>query len=296
MTKLTENPFLQEFLPYNENLIKAIDVTIQNGQDENKDTLYYLRGYYIFVNFLVDEKNVFNDMPEGFKVLLSKASLDLFAVYSTISSGCINQSLAIVRSLFESSVYLTYINRDFDKLLYLYQNHKDFLAYHKWNQDKELLNFTKAHEAAIAKKYESIKNNYKKRGPWYEYPLLEDMKNHNSYKDIKKKRATFKAMCVITGNEELYNRLYVTMSESVHGSSLTGSLFKNEKDHISMAPNFSPFYINTTAAFAIAFLHNMVTVGLKNQIDKGHTEYSSYLSYSEKYSNLLIDKGTKNKG
>ncbi|MEC0273111.1 hypothetical protein [Peribacillus frigoritolerans] len=69
---MTENPFLQEFLPYNENLIKAIDVTIQNGQDENKDTLYYLRGYYIFVNFLVDEKNVFNDMPEGFKVLLSK--------------------------------------------------------------------------------------------------------------------------------------------------------------------------------------------------------------------------------
>ncbi|MDR4927239.1 DUF5677 domain-containing protein [Peribacillus simplex] len=292
---MTENSFSQEFLPYNDNLIKVIDKTIQKGRDENKDTLYFLRGYYIFVNFLVDEKNVFNDMPDGFKVLLSKASLDLFAIYNTISSGCMSQSLTLVRSLFESSVYLTYINRDFEKLLEFYQNYKDFLAYHKWNQEKELFDLPKETEEEIVQKYESIKNNYSKRGPWYERPLLKDMEEHIAFNHMKKKRATFRAMCVITGNEEFYNRLYSTMSESVHGSSLIGSLFINEKDNISMAPNFSPFYIDTTAAFAILFLHNMVSIGLNNQIEKGHSEYLSYLRYSVAYADQLIDKGIKYK-
>lgn len=292
---MTENLFLKEFLPYDNEMIKVINLTKQKGEKENKDTLYFLRGYYIFVNFLVAEKSVFNEMPDGFKMLLSKASLDLFAIYNTLSSGCMSQSLTLVRSLFESSVNLTYINRDFDRLMEYYLNHKDFLAYHKWIDEKELFNFPIEKEEEIVQKYESIKMNYNKRGPWYEIPLLKDMEEHRTFTHLKRKRATFKAMCIVTEQEEFYNRLYSTMSESVHGSSLIGSLFINEKNNISIAPRYDTFYIDSTSAFAIMFLHNMVSIGLKRQIEKGFTEYTNYFRYSEAYANQLINNAAKMK-
>lgn len=288
---LTNHPFLREFLPYNDRLINVLDLTFKEEKVKNKDVLYVLRGYYILVNFLVDEKNVFNQMPEGYKTLLSKGSLDLLATYSTLSSGCMNQSLSLVRSLFESSVYLTYVNRDFEKRIKLYENYKHFASYYKWKDNKELFNLPPEKEEEIRKNYALIKNDYSRHGSWYEKPLLEDMEGHSAFNHIRKKRATFKAMCIITGQEEMYSRLYSTMSESVHGSSLIGGLFINEKDNISMAPKFDLFYIKTLSAFSILFLNSMVEIGLSRQIENGHTEYKSYLDYSRRYADILLKEG-----
>lgn len=292
---MNENTFLKEFSPYRDNLNEVINRTLLNGRHKNEDTLDFLKGYYIFVNFLVAEKDVFNDMPDGFKVLLSKASLDLFAIYNTVSAGCMSQALTLVRSLFESSVYLTYIDRDYQKHLKYYENYKDFLAYHKWKEEKGSFDFPKEKEDEIVRKYNAIKADYDKRGAWYKHPLLEDMKKHPAFRHQKKKFPTFKAMCIITENEELYKRLYSTMSESVHGSSIIGKLFLNEKDNISIAPNFSTFYTNTTSAFAILFLHNIVSIGLTKQINKGHSEYEDYLNYSKAYADLLISNEIEDK-
>lgn len=284
---MSDNPFLKEFIPYNSDLSKVLDLTQKKGREKHADTLDFLRGYYIFVNFLVDEKNIFNEMPEGFKVLLSKGSLDLFAIYNTLSSGCMNQSLTLIRSLFESSVYLTYINRDFDSMMQYYHNYQYFTGYHKWKQNKDLFNSSPKEIERIVKIYNRVKNDYKLGGNWYDTPLLKDIENNPALfpnKANKKQRATFRAMCIITEQEENYKKLYSTMSESVHGSSLIGSLFINEQKNISMAPSFDSFYIESSTAFAILFLHNMISVGLNIINEKSpKQEYQNYLKYSKLY-------------
>ena len=289
---MSDNPFLKEFLPYNDNLIKSMNATFEEGRAKNANTLNYLRGYYIFVNFLVAEKDVFNDMPEGFKTLIAKGSLDLLGVHSTLSSGCLNQSISLIRSLFESNIYLTYINRDFEKLMSYYEGYTDFMKYHKWKdadeEDREAFGLSQQQIDNILQKYEPIKNNYRKRGHWYDKPLVQDMKNHSAFRNWRNKRSSFKAMCIITNQEETYDMLYTSTSESVHGSSLISTLLVNEQNNMSMAPKFDTFYIDSLSTLCIIFLSNMVEIGLKRQIEKGHKDYISYLDSSRKYVQQLL--------
>lgn len=250
---------------------------LEGQAQENDTSLYLLLTYYYFLNYLADSSTL--DAEQGSYLLASKASTDLFAIYSCLRNGCVHQASLILRSLFETAVTTTFIYDDLENRMQLFMDSKYIEKYQAIKRDSSII--PESEHAEIIRMYRRIKHKYTPRSSWYSKLLLsiidEDAKLRSKYR-----KPTFKALCEVVQMNDDYDRLYGSLSLTVHGSPVVDHLFVS-KGNFTAAPVFNSLQIKTISSLAIHYAHFVFRHILEksnNQKAKRMIEYSLWLLYA----------------
>ncbi|MEK1828971.1 DUF5677 domain-containing protein [Priestia megaterium] len=280
---MADKSYSLKLTEYESNLQKEIIQLEKENSELYAPFLQNAKKQYAFGHYLLNEEKVFDDLPNGYKILLRKVMSDILVLQSSVVLGSIEQSYNIIRTILESYVNLVYINTDFEVNMRYYENHKYFSQYQRVQEQLEdplytnnpaTLRFLTNKEITSRKKYDSIKDDYKNKAPWYSVPLSNILSSNPNLTEkekssIKKKRMNFKDLCEFTNNDNMYKTLYPSTSNVAHSTSLTENLSILDKQSRLET-------IGGLLTVSVQMLNSMIVIGLDRGIEKGCYKCRTY--------------------
>ncbi|WP_240421806.1 DUF5677 domain-containing protein [Paenibacillus periandrae] len=244
---------------------------------EYEEPLHLLLTYYYFLNYIADEGVLFGN-HRGTLLLASKTITDLLGVYSCSKSGCIHQASTITRSLFETVVATKFIYLDYEQRIDLFYDFKYIEQHQRLQKDQTAIEAYMYEE--IERKYQEIKFNYNPKSSWYSKLLLKIIQSDPRLRG-KHRKATLRALCDAVDMNEDYDRIYSSLSLTVHGSPVLDHLFV-ENGNFTAAPVFNSL-VFTQSSLAMNYAHKIFCLILE-RIDNDKAlqliDYSRWLLYA----------------
>lgn len=195
---------------YCEEILPRFGKYLETNRKPYDNFLKRLFEFYAFSNYLIDtglfKKSTDNDYP--LKIIYTKGAMAYHAIYQCLYSGCVSEASALMRSLFEAMVNLKLIlQSDTETRLRLYANYR-FAS--KWlHSISSPDTFTGEERKIIENKYMKIKNDYHPKRPYHWAWKIFCEKN-------PKQNPSFKHICEHLDLMENYNKIYSTLSISIH--------------------------------------------------------------------------------
>ncbi|MBI2486420.1 MAG: hypothetical protein HYW01_05595 [Deltaproteobacteria bacterium] len=248
-----------------------------------------LFGFYLYCLYLTDSNLFHNDEKyPSLNIRYVKACLALFGIHNCLQYGLVTESAVLLRSLFESYLFESYLNvklilqKDTEERIGLFH---DFRYVERWNSlqaNKNLLEegkiskeiFDRTFTSDLIKKIEdnylSVKSNYHPKHPyhWAWKIFRNETKNQrNPSIHFIADKLGLSADCI---------KVYGPLSVSVHNSpSLLNLVLTGNA--ITLAPNFSRSIYNI-GCLSLGYLSDLIE-DLVNYLEFGEPgEISTYLS------------------
>ncbi|MBP1177420.1 MULTISPECIES: DUF5677 domain-containing protein [Paenibacillus] len=174
----------EEFEKYLVRIRPLLNNYLDKNQLKHDEALYFCETYYFFLSFIAD-KGYFSKLDNSVKGIISKTMNDFFAILACLKAGTVYQAMILLRGLYESLLYLTFIYEDFDVRIRLYAENAIFERYKATL--KEDHPYCEEELADLKNQYERIKNNYIPYKPWY-YKLVEKIIQNDSENQKKGKK------------------------------------------------------------------------------------------------------------
>lgn len=158
-------------------------------------------------------------------------------------------------------------------------DYKYIEQYLKMRKDPQTIEKYKHQEIRL--KYSQIKNNYDEKSTWYG-KLLRSIIANDPRLQRKYQKPSMRVLCDVVDMGDDYDKIYGSLSLSVHGSSTISHLFIN-KGNFTAAPNFNHKLIHTDASLAVNYA-NIVLSTLLSSVSQNAAEkmneYSTWLYYA----------------